>query len=155
MLLWNVLTSKSLYDRNGWFSQLQKKANQSYPEPLKQAIVAKNHPILRKNISSYTHQIQLAIKRSDRISINHRTMALLASYFDIIFAINSVPHPGEKRLVEFAQQLCKKLPQNLEEDINSLVDAISMAVNQNILVRVNRLIDGLDKILIAEELISY
>ena len=60
---WNVLMSKSLYDQDGWFRKLQEKAKQPYPEPLRRAIVAKNYPILRKNISSYTHQIELAINR--------------------------------------------------------------------------------------------
>ena len=41
----NVLTSTLLYDVHGWFKQLQEKANQPYPEPLKKAIIAKNYPI--------------------------------------------------------------------------------------------------------------
>ncbi len=73
---WNVLTSVILYDEKGWFKQLQEKANQPYPEPLKKAILAKNYPILRRNISSYTHQIEVAISRKDSFSIIHRTTAL-------------------------------------------------------------------------------
>ncbi len=111
---WNVLMSRSLYDRDGWFSQLQEKAKQPYPSQLRKAIIAKNYPILRKNISSYTYQLELAINRSDFVSMNHRITALLASYFDIIFAVNYVPHPGEKRLVDWAKKLCKKLPNNIE-----------------------------------------
>lgn len=150
---WNVLMSKSLYDRDGWFSKLQHKAKQPYPEPLRRAIVAKNYPILRKNISSYTHQIKLAINRSDFVSINHRITAMLASYFDIIFAVNYLPHPGEKRLVDLAKKLCKKLPNHLEEYVNNLVNPISLSSNRDILCQINKLIDELDELLIAEELI--
>ena len=147
---WNILTSQSLYDR-GWFRQLQEKAKQPYPEQLRQAIIAKNYPILRKNISSYTHQLELAINRRDFVSINHRITALLASYFDIIFAVNYVPHPREKRLIDFAKKLCK-LPNNLEEYVNNV--ASTSGNNQDIIHCVNSLIDSLDELLIAEELIT-
>ncbi|NEQ27504.1 MAG: DUF4037 domain-containing protein, partial [Microcoleus sp. SIO2G3] len=70
---WNVLKSTALYDENGWFKQLQEKANQPFPEPLKKAIIAKNYPILRQNISSYEHQLKVAVSRKDAVSIIHRT----------------------------------------------------------------------------------
>jgi hypothetical protein len=147
--------SKSLYDRDGWFRKLQDKAKQPYPEPLRRAIVAKNYPILRKNISSYTHQLELAINRGDFVSINHRMTALLASYFDIIFAVNYLPHPGEKRLVDLAQKLCKKLPNNIEDYVNNLTSAISFnSSEQDIINYINKLIDELDELLIAEKLIE-
>lgn len=151
---WNVLMSKSLYDRDGWFRKLQEKAKQPYPEPLRRAIVAKNYPILRKNISSYTHQLELAINRGDFVSINHRITALLASYFDIIFAVNYLPHPGEKRLVELAKKLCEKLPNNIENYVNNLASATLFNFsNQDIINYINKLLDELDELLIAEKLI--
>ncbi len=94
----NVRHSKPLFDRDGWFALLRSKAQLPYPEPLRRAIVAKNHPILRGLLSSYVHQISLALDRKDRVSVNHRITAFLASYFDILFAVNRLPHPGEKRL---------------------------------------------------------
>ena len=124
---WNVLTSVPLSDAKGWFKKLQEKANQPYPEKLKRAIIAKNYPILRHNISAYTHQLEVAISRKDCVSIIHRTSALLSSYFDIIFAVNSVPHPGEKRLVEWVNRLCTKVPDGLEEHIQSMTDSIALS----------------------------
>ncbi|ARV62185.1 DUF4037 domain-containing protein [Nostocales cyanobacterium HT-58-2] len=152
---WNVLHSKALYDRNDWFQRLQQKANQPYPEALRRAIIAKNYPILRNNISSYLHQIELAISRNDFISINHRIAALIASYFDIIFAVNSVPHPGEKRLIQFANNLCKKLPVDMEKNINTLVCSIASSFDdKGILDKANILIDGLDELLYTENLLE-
>lgn len=151
----NVLTSVPLYDENGWFKQLQETANQPYPEPLKRAIIAKNYPILRRTISSYTHQLESAINRKDSVSIIHRTAALAASYFDIIFAINAVPHPGEKRLMEWVSKLCTKAPNGMEEQIRGISEAMSLSTsNVTLLHHINVLIDSLDKLLIAEGLIT-
>jgi hypothetical protein len=85
--------SASLYDKTGWLKLLQDKGNHPYPKSMRAAIIAKNYPILPRTISSYTHHIQKAISRKDSVSIIHQTAALLARYFDIIFALNSVPHP--------------------------------------------------------------
>jgi hypothetical protein len=152
---WNVLTSIPLYDQNNWLTQLKVRANQPYPEPLRQAIVAKNYPILRNNISSYMHQLELAILRNDFISINHRVTALLSSYFDIIFAINYVAHPGEKRLVEHAKKLCSKLPHDMELLMQNLIQTMSLPLtHQRILEYAHKLIDTLDELLVAEGLLT-
>jgi hypothetical protein len=37
-----TMYSESLFDRTGWFAQLQKSADRSYPEPLRIALVRKN-----------------------------------------------------------------------------------------------------------------
>jgi hypothetical protein len=57
-------------------------------------ITAKNYPILRRNISAFRHQLKFAVFRRDSVSIIHRTAAFLGSYFDMVFAVNSIPHPG-------------------------------------------------------------
>lgn len=51
-------------------------------------IVALNHPVLRDVIPSYYAQIEKAVGRGDLVSVNHRLAALLASYFDTVFAVN-------------------------------------------------------------------
>lgn len=112
--VYNVLHSQLLYDRDGWFASLQASVAQPYPEPLRHAIVAKNHPILRGLHSCYVHQITLALDRDDRVSVNHRVAALLASYFDILFAVNRFLHPGEKRLVAYVLAKCPKRPPEIQ-----------------------------------------
>jgi hypothetical protein len=124
--LWhNVLHSVALFDRAGWYRRLQAMADTPYPEPLRRAIIAKNHPILRQTLSSYHHQIELAIRRQDRISLHHRVTALLASYFDVLFAINRLPHPGEKRLLDVATTRCAFLPRDFERRVHDLLAAAS------------------------------
>lgn len=147
---WNtVRNSLPLYDRSGWFACLQAQCQCSYPEPLRHAIIAKNHPILRAVIPAYLHQIQNAVRRHDSVSVNHRVAALLASYFDVIFALNAIPHPGEKRLLEIATKRCAKLPQAMCEHIEHVLRATASA-DETLVQAINRLIDGLDALLVKE-----
>jgi len=136
-----------LFDRGGWLTQIHAEAQQPYPEALREAIVAKNHPILRRMSSSYLQQIEIAVQREDVVSVNHRVAALLASYFDILFAINRMPHPGEKRLVRYAETLCDKRPPQLREQIARIV---SSATAPDLVDQINQLLDGLDALLTAE-----
>jgi predicted nucleotidyltransferase len=144
----NVITSNILFDRALWFTALQTKATQPYPEQLKHAIIAKNFPLLRDSLTSYLGQLDKAVKRSDLISINHRVAALLASYFDILFAVNEVLHPGEKRLIDSVRKRCQRLPRGFPDDVETLLSAHSGAV----LPHANKLIDKLEEWLEAEGL---
>ncbi|MCU0519496.1 MAG: nucleotidyltransferase domain-containing protein [Anaerolineae bacterium] len=150
--LWhNVMTSKPLYDRGGWFRRFQEQAARPYPEQLRGAIIEKNHPILRTTASSYLYQLTRAVAREDWISVNHRVAALLASYFDILFAINRTPHPGEKRLLQIALSTCARTPEGIVEHIEALLRATHRA---EVLTSAECLIDGLENLLRAEALIA-
>jgi hypothetical protein len=149
--LWhNVLSSQALYDREGWFQALQQDANRPYPEELVRAIVARNHPILRRSASSYRYQLEGAVARGDVVSVNHRVAALLASYFDILFAINRLPHPGEKRLVEIALEQCGKLPERMDRQVRELIAAVSRG-DRGVVEKADALVEGLDGLLRAED----
>jgi predicted nucleotidyltransferase len=147
---WNtILHSIPLFDQKGWFHDLQSLCQQPYPEELQRAIISKNHAVLRQIIPSYRHQIQKAIQRKDTISINHRVAALLASYFDIVFALNTLPNPGEKRVLEIATKQCKLIPENMNTDVSEILLAAAQD-NGNLLGHVDRLIDRLDAVLEKE-----
>ncbi|MFZ2358957.1 MAG: DUF4037 domain-containing protein [Anaerolineae bacterium] len=150
----NVLHSETLFDRDGWYGRLQERARQPYPDELRRAIVAKNHPILRRTLSSYMQQLELAIERADHQSVNHRVGALLAGYFDILFALNRQPHPGEKRLVAYAETLCPLRPPALAQQVEAVIAAVAPAGQAALLAHANALLDSLDEILLAEGLID-
>jgi len=110
-LVHNVRNSIILFDPQGWFRELQKKTESPYPKVLRDNIIKKNFPMLSGKLNgSFDEQIRTAIQRNDIISINHRVSAFLASYFDILFAINGLMHPGEKKLVLYALANCAILP---------------------------------------------
>jgi len=146
---YTIQHAQVLHDPGGWFQSLQEQCQGSYPEALRHNIIAFNHPVLRNIIPSYTYQITKAIKRRDRVSINHRLASLLASYFDVIFAINRTPHPGEKRLVSTALAHCEKLPVDMAPDIAAVLQAAANP-DPNLIALLTRLLDRLDQLLLEE-----
>ena len=137
------------YDPNGWFAGLQEICQLPYPEMLRENIIRHNHPVLRQIIPSYFFQIEKAVKRGDLVSVNHRLAGLLASYFDILFALNRQLHPGEKRLVEKTMASCKLLPENMGSEIVAVL-ALSATEDGVFLERLTTLLDHLDQLLVRE-----
>lgn len=143
--IWHLVRhSQVLYDPQAWFRALQLKAQVEYPEGLKHNIVAFNHPVLRDVIPAYANQLAKAVKRKDLVSVNHRLAPLLASYFDIIFALNRELHPGEKRLLNLALTRCSTLPVNMAEDITMVIHS-SISADQTFLGYLTNLLDHLDQ----------
>jgi Domain of unknown function (DUF4037) len=150
--LWHsVHRSVPLFDRRGWYASLQARAAAPYPEPLRRAIVARNQPLLRDNLSSYLRQLERAVARGDAVSANHRVAAFLASYFDILFAVHRVPHPGEKRLVTIARQRCPRAPAGFDAAITALVASLP---GPDTVPRADLLAEELDALLLQEGLLE-
>lgn len=148
--LWhNVRHASVLYDRDGWFAQLQGIAAAPYPEELRRAIVATNRAVVRGIHSSLLHQLEIAAERGDRVGIQHRLTAILASYFDILFATNWRTHPGEKRLVALALEQCDRLPANFPASLTILLDTPPGPATLDLVVT---LLNDLDTLLLAEGL---
>lgn len=138
-----------LFDRDGSLAKLKALAAGPYPEALQAAVIAKNHALLRNVIPSYFHQLEKAVRRADLVSVNHRLAALLASYFDVIFALNRLPNPGEKRLVQYADSRCRLLPQNMAAGVETVLRASALADNQ-FMDAVSALLNHLDALLVEQ-----
>ncbi|AOR22785.2 nucleotidyltransferase domain-containing protein [Clostridium taeniosporum] len=117
----NIKQCVILYDRNNNFKKLKDKYNIKYPEELRKNIIENNLKLLDGYIPSFSSQLEKALLRKDIFSVNHRITEFLASYFDIIFAINRLPHPGEKRLISICTNSCDYLPKNFEENLDKLL----------------------------------
>ena len=138
--LFTLKNFEIIYDKDNWLLNLQNSIKTEYPKKLRENIIKRNMMLMKdKPFASYYEQIEKAIKRNDIVSINHRIAAFLASYFDIIFAINGLLHPGEKRLIQYAKNNCKVLPKNFEENITKLL----IQPNDNTLVILNDIIENL------------
>jgi hypothetical protein len=79
------------------------------------------------------------------VSVNHRVAAVLASYFDILFAVNRVLHPGEKRLLEQACRLCLERPARMVEEVHALL--VAAATGVGLPAALDGLVDDLDLLL--------
>ena len=133
-----------IYDKENWLKTLQNSIQTEYPKELKHNIIKRNMMLLKdKPFASYYEQIEKAINRNDIVSINHRISAFMASYFDIIFTVNELLHPGEKRLVKYAKNNCTILPDNFEENIRKLL----VQPNSETLDILNDMVENLKKIL--------
>jgi hypothetical protein len=142
---YTIANAELLLDAYGWLAELQRKCREPYPEGLRESIVAANRRAMRGILSSYEMQIRKALSRDDRVSVNHRVAALLASYFDLVFAVNRQLHPGEKRLVELAKALCPLRPECMESDLAEVLGDGGGAVK---IQAVGRLLDRLERFLL-------
>jgi hypothetical protein len=147
-----ILTAHICYDRRDWLRTLQNTVRVPYPEALRHAIIAKNYPLLRQAISGYLPQLTHALRRSDSISIYTLVAGLLASYFDIVFALNRLPHPGDKRQLASAQTQCTQLPIGMQEHVQTVMQ-MSASADPAFLSAVERLIDGVDRLVIGEPIL--
>lgn len=118
----NLVTCKVIYDRDGRLQSTKDRFTVPYPPELRKNIIQKNMSLLSGMLPSYDGQIKKAVNRRDMVSVNHRTAAFMESYFDVLFALNELTHPGEKRLVQLCRQNCKILPNNFEENIDRLFE---------------------------------
>ena len=116
----NLITSRILFDRSGRLSQLQKKYQIPYPKKLKENIISNNRKLLSGMLPSFDTQIRKAEIRGDLVSVNHRVTEFLASYFDLLFALNEMTHPGEKRMQQICATECSVLPEHFNENLSRL-----------------------------------
>ena len=142
--LFTLKNFEIIFDKNNWLLNLQNSIKTNYPKKLKENIINRNIMLMKdKPFASYYEQIEKALKRNDVVSINHRISAFLASYFDVIFSINKLLHPGEKRLIRYAKDNCKILPKDFEENINKLLiqpNADTLIILDNMVKNLRRII---------------
>ena len=147
----NIINSIILYDKNGELNKLQEKYRIDYPKELKENIVRKNYPLLKKQMPAYYNQIEKALKRDDFISINHRIAAFFASYFDIIFAINEISHPGEKKLLKIIRDNNLKIPKEMYKNIETILK-LTATSSFDILLEIDDLVNNLDILLNSKKI---
>jgi len=138
----NLLNCKILYDKNDRLRAAQEKYNVPYPKELKRAIIDRQMRLLDSALPAYRTQIKKAVRRGDLVSINHRVTEFLASYFDLLFALNEQTHPGEKRLIELCKKNCGILPEDFEEKIQMLFSHMYAKGGERL-----KVIDDVDRII--------
>jgi predicted nucleotidyltransferase len=148
----SIRDAHPLYERDAWHAELQRRARRPYPEELRRNIIGLNYPYLRDHPFSYRHQAAKALARHDGVSVNHRVATWLAGYFDIIFALNRVLHPGEKRLLEHVVRECPLLPAGMARAVERLVGPAGRA-GSSLLDTMDALTADLEALLRRERLL--
>ena len=121
---------------------------------LARAIVVKNYPLVRDAHRAFANQILRVARRADIVSINHRTAAFLASYFDVLFALNRMPNSREKRLLQLGAQL-PLTSRSLASDVTHLLISGVPCHEEDLRTVLIRLVDGLDRLLASAGLSPY
>ena len=99
------------------------------------------------NSACYLVQMKAAIARNDLINLNHRTTVWIASYADILFAVNRRYHPGEKRLLTYMADLPSR-PEGALEDITKLCSfagSLSSPIVEHVSLMLKRLDEWLNR----------
>lgn len=142
----NLKNSRVLYDPHREFYRVQERFKVSFPKELKENIISNNFRLLTGNLPSYDKQILKAFSRGDFVSVNHRIAAFIESYFDIIFAVNELTHPGEKRMITYAKEYAEILPKNFEENVNELLNSVGSTL-ESVENTLKNIIDNLIEII--------
>jgi hypothetical protein len=117
---------------------------------LRENIISKNRQLLSRCFPSLRGQIKKALGRDDRVSVHHRLTEWLASYFDILFALNRSLHPGEKKLLAYSQNL-PLLPEDHKTLVLALIEGAGRG-DPHLLQDLDQLETQLDSILLKEGL---
>lgn len=144
--MWHsLLIGRIAYDKGGKLAQAKQKYMVRYPQPLKQNIIGHNMQLIKYGMSTYLTQINIAMNRRDLISINQEVHKFLASYFDVIFAMNEKLHPGDKRLLDICVKECRILPDHFERNLRELM--LNMCKDPTAISFVNTMVLELEKVL--------
>lgn len=151
----NVINAYIAYDKDNIYKKLQEEYRRPFPEQLKVNIINENYWLLKGGVESYYKKIEDAIKINDIEKIKKNIKGFLESYFDIIFAINEIQHPGEKKILTYVLNNCSKIPEGINEQVNSLIERSVvqddiLEVDNSILEEVDSIIEELDKLIEKE-----
>ena len=120
----NLISGRIAYDKGGLLGAAKEKYQMPYPQELKNNIISHHMNLIKYGMPSFMSQIGKAMKRGDMVNINQSVNRFLSSYFDILFALNEKPHPGEKRLVQVSMEECSILPARFELNIRLLLNSM-------------------------------
>lgn len=148
----NLLDSKIMFDKTGKLLQLKEENKNTLNAVLAKKIIEENYPLIKDSMPALLGQVKKAVGRNDLLSINHRITEYFAIYFDIVFAVNLEPHPGEKRMLEYALKQ-DFIPKNMEIDITRLFNMVYHD-NEAMVQSLQSLSDNLETLLKAKGYIN-
>lgn len=114
-LLYILFRSQVLHDATGEVTTLRERLRTSYPEPTR-AQLLHEHPELMRY---YLELLRISQGREDLLYVQQMRYNIHMIFFNLLFALNRLYHPGGKRLLAHAQQ-CAIQPSELAERWNNI-----------------------------------
>ena len=142
-LLYILVRSPVLHDATGEVMELRERLRAGYPEPTRARLLREHPELLRY----YLELLRISQQREDLLFVQHMRYNLHMIFFNLLFALNRLYHPGGKRLLIHAQR-CAVQPANLAtrwNDISRLVADDGALVD-----RLEDLIDDLFRLIEAD-----
>lgn len=103
--LYSVAQGRLLHDAVGELGRLRARLG-VYPEATRRRLLA-SHPML---LRTYLGYLKLGQARGDLLSVQHQRYTIQMVFFNVLFALNRLYHPGEKRLLIHAQRCATQPP---------------------------------------------
>lgn len=114
-LLYILVRSPVLHDATGEVTALRAQLQAGYPEPTRTRLLREHPEVLRY----YLELLRISQRRDDRLFVQHMRYSIQTIFFNLLFALNRLYHPGGKRLLMHAQR-CAVQPADLAERWNDI-----------------------------------
>jgi hypothetical protein len=138
-----ILRSPVLHDATGEVTALQARLQASYPDPTRVRLLREHPELLRY----YLELLRISQRRDDLLYVQHMCYSIQLIYFNLLFALNRLYHPGGKRLLAHAQH-CAIQPADFAERWNNI--ARLPADDGALADRLDELIDDLFRLIEAD-----
>lgn len=99
-VLYSVARGRLLHDPTGALTTARERLVREFPEATRTAILQREIPLLGFHLS----QLRRAQDRGDIVYAQHVRCKVQVLFFDVLFALNRLYHPGEKRSLEHARR---------------------------------------------------
>jgi hypothetical protein len=143
-MLYILFRNQVLHDATGEVTALRARLRAGYPEPTR-ARLLREYPEL---LDYYLELLRVSQGRDDLLFVQHMRYSLQMIFFNLLFALNRLYHPGGKRLLAHAQR-CALQPAALTERWNDI--ARLPADDSALANRLEELIDDLVRLIKADQ----
>ena len=123
---------------------LRARLQAAYPEPTRARLLREQPELLRY----YLELLRISRRRDDLLFVQHMRYSIQTIFFNLLFALNRMYHPGGKRLLSHAQR-CAIQPADLSERWNYI--ARLPADDGALADRLEGLIDDLFRLIEADQ----
>jgi hypothetical protein len=142
-LLHTVASGQPLHDPGGVLTAIRARLRAEFPDPTRRYVLRYHPPLLR----FYLAHIAQAQRRGDLLFVQHRRYTVQMMFFNMLFALNRVYNPGEKRLLTHVDRCAIQPPRtgerwlattrltaddpSLPAELESLVDNLITLIEQD------------------------